>query len=142
MQSFVIGGTDFGIDSAATVARITTHPDGAQVLTLDVRGDERTYQSVSGSEDSKWSWTLYPPRFYLISYELPSRGAEENWEVALRPDDYEDHDVGLYMMNHNEVSDVIIKFHADERVTVVGRVDLMGENKAFEIRCLVVPTVD
>jgi hypothetical protein len=141
-DSFVIGGTDFGIDSAATVASITTHADGSRVLNLDVQGDEKTYRSVSESEDSKWSWTLYPPRFYLSGYEFAFRGVAENLEIALTSNDYEDYDVGLYMMEHNEVSDVVIKFHADEYVSVVGRVDLMGDDEAFEIHCHVVPMTD
>lgn len=141
MNSFVIAGTDFGIDSAATVARLTMHANGSQALTLNVRGDEKKYQSVSESSDSKWGWTLYPPRFYLIGYEFLSRGVEENWEVALTSDDYEVYDVGMYIMDHNEVSDVVIKFNGDEHVAVVGRVALMGDDEAFEIRCHVVPAV-
>jgi len=70
MAVFSISGTNFGIDSAKSVARVNVRDNGSCVLTLDVTGDETLYREAADCEDSEWDWSLYPPRFYLIDYDL------------------------------------------------------------------------
>jgi hypothetical protein len=135
MDTFSISGTEFGVDNYASVTCLCVLKDGSRVLTLDVRGDEMTYRAVADGEDSEWGWTLYPPRFYLLDYVLPVRNSDGDSEVVLTPGDLDDYDVALYMMEHNEVSDLVIRLHGDTEVTIVGSVGLMGEVEAFEIRC-------
>jgi hypothetical protein len=135
MATFAINDTDFGINGVESVARLNVRGDGSSILTLDVTGDETVYQAIAEREDSEWSWSLYPPRFYLVDYNLAPCDQSRAGEITLAPEDYDEYDLALYMMEHNQVSAIVIELHQGCEVSVSGIVDLMGEEKTFRIRC-------
>jgi hypothetical protein len=50
----------------------------------------------------------------------------------LKPEDADNFDVALYLMEHNDVDAVSIRLD-DHRLEVSGKVDLMGERRDFRI---------
>ena len=134
MDSFLIGGTEFGIDRTQSVLRLEALDSGARVLTFDVNGDVEIHQAISEPEDSEWNWTVYPPWFYLHAYELPPGEPNEHSRITLAPDDYDKYEVALYMMVHNDVSDIVIELYGGSLVSVFGVVDLMGKKQPFQIQ--------
>ena len=131
MAEFVIGGTNFGVDTAKSSFKLMTKPNGSVVLDIEINGDQSTYDAVSTSEDSEWFWTLYPPRFYL-STEVERTPEGQRVTVDFTTAEIESAEMAIYMMNHNHVADVVVAIDGD-RLTVSGRVDLMGQPALFRI---------
>jgi hypothetical protein len=72
---FVIGGTNFGVDADKSSFKLLTKPHGGVVVDIEINGDQSAYDAASSVEDWEWSWTMYPPRFYLFTeVELASEG--------------------------------------------------------------------
>lgn len=131
MAEFVIGGTNFGVDAAKSSFKLMTKPNGSVVLDIEINGDQSTYDAVSTSEDSEWFWTLYPPRFFLFT-EVDRTPEGQSVRVDFTAAEIESAEMAIYMMNHNHVADVVVAIDED-RLTVYGRVDLMGQPASFRI---------
>ena len=132
MGEFFIGDSNFGIEAKESSFDIRQTHDGRFLLTVEVRGDEKLYMELTADEDSEWSWTLYPPHFYLRDYPVSGKSKGKVCEIRLKPEDSENFDVALYLMEHNEVEGVTIKVD-DHRLEIAGQVDLMGEPRQFRI---------
>lgn len=132
MDFFIIGATNFGIEPTKSSFTLTKANDGRLFLAIEVRGNEKLYKEITADENSEWSWTLYPPYFYLRDYSISEKLNGSVCEIRMKPEDSDNFDVALYLMEHNTVTDVTIKF-SDRRVEVAGRVDLMGEVREFQI---------
>jgi hypothetical protein len=131
MAQFVIGGTDFGVADDTSRLELAPGPDGRLLLSVDIHGSQQVYDRLK--DDPEWSWTLYPPHFYLYAYPVPATARAKTVTVKLKPEDLDDYDVALYLMEHNSVEGVTLKV-SKGRVEVSGRVDLMGDLHTFRIR--------
>ena len=132
MGDFFIGETNFGVEAKKSRFDVRKAEDGRLLLTVEVRGNEKVYKGVTADQDSEWSWTLYPPYFYLRDYPVSQKTKGKRHQVRLKPEDADNFDVALYLMEHNDVDNVAIKFD-DRRLEVSGHVDLMGEPREFRI---------
>jgi len=107
--------------------------DGSTLLTIEIHGNQKIYEQLRADEVSEWSWTLYPPNFYLREYPIPGNIKSKEIAIKLKSADAARFDVALYLMEHNEVSEVSLKV-AERHLEVSGQVDLMGERKPFRIK--------
>jgi hypothetical protein len=133
MADFFIGGTNFGIDAGKSRLDLASGPGGHLLLTVDVHGSQEVYDRLKADEESEWSWTLYPPHFYLHGYPVPAPAKGQAITVKLKPADADKYDVALYLMEHNDVKNVTLRVAAGQ-IEVSGRVDLMGDRRDFRIR--------
>ena len=130
MNAFVIGDTQFGVDVPKSFLRVVNDDGDRGFLELEVRGDADIFDRLS--EGESWSWALYPPKFYLLGLPVPRPPA--NHVATLTSADRDVCDCALYLMTHNDVDDVEVRFHASNDVEVSGIVDLFGEKQRFRIR--------
>jgi hypothetical protein len=126
---FTIRQTDFGIDIARSSWRIVEKA-GMQHLTIEVYGDPGTYERIDAS-DRYWSWTLYPPHFYLRDFPVQKSGHVT--VASLKEADFDDCDIALYLMEHWDLTDVRLEV-GPESFRVEGRVSLFDDRVPFEIR--------
>jgi hypothetical protein len=133
MAHFEIDGTNFGVDANESRFDLDRTNVGDPLLTVEVRGDEDEYERITNDDSSPWSWTLYPPHFYLRGYPVPASAGIEKTTIHLRPEDADDYDVALYMMEHNAVDDVEIVVSDATRIEISGRVELDGKFVPFAI---------
>ena len=130
IPSFILGDTEFGVDRAKSSCK-TRQQDGQLWLSFDVYGDQGTYDLISADEDSPWSWTLYPPRFYG---DFPATRDDTGVvEARISVDDLCEYEVALYLMNHNDV-DVVVRQNPDGTAEANGVVDIFGKQTPFRIR--------
>ena len=132
MSDFFIGETNFGVEISKSRFDFKKASDGRLLLTIEVRGNEKLYKEVTAAEDSEWSWTLEPPYFYLREYPVSEKAVAKQDRIRLKPEDSDNLDVALYLMEHNDVEGVTIKVD-DHRLEISGQVDLMGEPREFRI---------
>jgi hypothetical protein len=132
MADFIIANTNFGIDVSRSSFGLTRGFDGRSLLTAEIHGDQEIYDKVSAGEASEWFWTLYPPYFYLFGYPVTETANDRESTIELKPEVLADLDVALYMMEHNDVEDVILKL-GENRIELSGRVSLMGDIRDFRI---------
>jgi hypothetical protein len=133
MADFVIAGTEFGIDVQQSRIQLTSRGNEL-LLTLEVHGNPAKFAAIKSDEDSKWSWALYPPHFYIRSYPVPAAARTRTAKVSLKPGDMTNYDIALYMMEHNDVDRVVVTLKGGVEVEVSGRVNLLGKRSPFEIR--------
>jgi hypothetical protein len=132
MGDFIIGKTNFVIEAKKSRFDLKKGSDGCLLLTIEVHGNEKVYKEVTADEDSEWSWTLYPPYFYLHDYPVLEKAKGKEHEITLKPKDSDDFDVALYLMEHNGVEAVTIKVD-DHCLEISGKVDLVGKPSEFRI---------
>jgi hypothetical protein len=72
MQKFIIGNDNFGVGEINYEA----DKENGIINDLTIIGDQSTFRTLSDSKNDSWSWTLYPPEFYLrkIDYNLNQAG--------------------------------------------------------------------
>jgi hypothetical protein len=133
MASFVINGTEFGINAARSRFTVTRSFFRGASLDVEIEGEPALFDALKLAEDSAWSWALYPPSFYLRTYPIPKPKATQALDLRLQPGDTEKYDIALYMMEHNPVADVTIHLVADSEIVIAGRVELFGEPGEFRI---------
>src|SRR5262249_28182635 len=107
MSEFFIDKTEFGIDPEASSLKVVDRGDGKTLLTLEVEGEPDRYDDIRDAPNSPWEWADYPPRFALTSFPVALTGKQV--VVRLTEEDCADHEVGIYMMEHNLVEDVVLK---------------------------------
>src|SRR5687768_3104379 len=128
--SFILGDTEFGVNAKKSSCK-TRQQDGRLWLSFEVCGDQANYDAIFTDEDSPWSWTLHPPRFYG---DFPAkRDAAGVVEARVTVADLSEYEVVLYLMNHNDV-EVVVRLHPDGEAEAEGVADLMGEQTPFRIR--------
>jgi hypothetical protein len=119
--SFVIDGTEFGIDRARSTFEITRSDAGETLLDAQTVGDQETYDALTAGlpdetddeHDARpWSWTLYPPELYVRACPVV-RGPDETHSATVSIDDLDDVEVGIYLMSHHDVDDVNITMTSD-----------------------------
>ena len=100
MGKFIIGTDDFGVGS------VTYKVDKSKLIIKDltITGNEEAFDELSDNDDSDWSFALYPPELYLrdVSFKL----LDGKIEAAITEEIYDDCDVALYLMEHNDVEGV------------------------------------
>ena len=131
-DEFVIGKSDFGIDAAKSSFTVKSVGSGQCQLDLEIHGDKSTYDHLCEQPRSPWSWTLYPPKFYVDGFQFASAGGKD---VNVRIGSEEDHDkcdFALYMMNHNDV-EITIRITKGRELEATGIVDLMGKRTKFRL---------
>ncbi len=134
MASFVINGTEFGIARGPSRCALTRRWLRGASLTVEVQGDAEVFERLRDAEDSPWSWALYPPSFYLRALPVPKPTGSQAIELGLTQLEVEGHDVGLYMMEHNPVTDVVLQLGPGTQVVIRGKVELCGEPGEFRIK--------
>ena len=138
--SFVIDGTELGIDSRGSSFRVIGA--GTKEVTLDAKivGDPEVHDRLTAwlpdetdaEHDARpWTWTLYPPELHVRA--CPLRRAEEGiHEGRVTIDDLDDVEVFLYAMSHHDVDDVSLRV-GPRHLSVRGVVCLDGRRLAFSI---------
>ena len=140
MAEFVIGDTNFEVGPSKSSFKLLTKPHSRVLLDIEINGDQAAYDAVSTAEDWEWSWTMYPPRFYLFT-EVERAPVGQNLTVEFSDAEIESAEMAIYMMNHNHVADVIVMIDGN-RLRVSGRVDMMGQPAAFRIDWLRSPDAE
>jgi hypothetical protein len=135
MASFVIDGSEFGLDPAQSRCALARRLFRGPLLTVEVQGDSGLFEKLKDAEDSAWSWALYPPAFSLRALPVPRRQEGQTVEVHLSRTEIDRHEAGLYMMEHNPVSDVVICLGPGSEVVISGKVELCGQPGEFRIEC-------
>ncbi len=133
MQQFQIGNTDFGIDAAASSFTVDTTDPDRPTITIELSGDQATFDALTAGDDSEWSWALYPPGFYLRSFPAqvdPSTGVAT---ARVQREDIDTYEFAIYLMEHNDIDDVTVKLIPDQSLEITGRVDLFGEIHDFAV---------
>lgn len=133
MAEFTIDGTDFGIDLAESTFSLDAL-DGATVVNAEIHGNQEQYDSITENEDSEWSWTLYPPHFYLRDFPADVDSATGNGSAQVAIDDLDEYEVAIYLMEHNDVDDVTVKIVPERSLEISGRVFLSGRPHDFTIK--------
>src|SRR5262249_39534206 len=99
----------------------------------EVYGDKKRYEEITEDYDSSpWSWTLYPPHFYIRSYPTKRGRSAEAFKAIVSRDDLEKYEVAIYLIEHNDVDKV--KVTADRHgFKAAGIVYLSGKQHPFAI---------
>jgi hypothetical protein len=134
---FKIDGTDFGINPKKSKVKTRVLKDGSAVIDAEVYGDPKRYEKITENDDSPWSWTLYPPHFYLRSFpaKLAKVTAKKATKVTARitVSDLDEHEAAIYLIEHNDVDNVSVL--ADGTTfSAKGTVFLAGRPKPFSIK--------
>src|SRR5262245_31498284 len=124
MASFVINGTEFGINAARSRFTVTRTFFRGASLDVEIEGEQALFDALKATEDSAWSWALYPPNFYLRAYPIPKPKSTQPLDVRLQPGDADKYDTALYMMEHNPVADVTIRLVPEAEIVIAGRMEL------------------
>lgn len=133
MDEFFIGDTNFGVEREESRFDLEKAADGHLLLMIEIRGDKKVYNELTADDDSEWSWTLYPPYFYLLGYPIPAKPNGNDLAIKVMPEDSDEVDLALYLMEHCDVEGVTINIRAD-RIEVFGRVDLFGKRHEIRIK--------
>jgi hypothetical protein len=133
MASFVINGTEFGIAPGPSRCALTRRLFRGASLTVEVQGDPELFERLRHAEDSAWFWALYPPSFSLRGLPVPKPTGSQAVEVCLTQAEVERHDVGLYMMEHNPATNVVLRLGPGTQLVICGQVELCGEPGEFRI---------
>jgi hypothetical protein len=133
MASFVIDGTEFGIDPSRSRCVLNRRFFRRPALTVEVEGDPGLFEKLKQTDGSAWAWALYPPTFSLRALPVAKPIAGRAAEVRLAPEEVERHEVGLYMLEHNAVTDVVLRLGPGGAVVIWGNVSLCGQPGEFRI---------
>jgi hypothetical protein len=129
---FKIDNTDFRIDQTKSRFKLRRAKNGSATLDAEIHGDESHYETITADEDSPWSWTLYPPHFYLRSFpaKVGKDAGKASAHVTL--DDLSEHEAAIYLMEHNDIDNVVITVDGP-LFQAKGTVLLLGSPLAFSI---------
>jgi len=132
VTEFRIGETNFGVDLLKSTLVLEV-VDGSGILTAEIHGDEKQYESITEGEGSKWAWTLYPPHFYLrefpVKFDVPGRCSK----VMASTGDLEEYDAAIYLMDHNDLDDIVMRVDSCRSIEISGNVSILGRARSFEI---------
>ena len=105
MLEFKIDDTDFGIDVAKSSFGLTR--DGRELF-VNVSGDRERFKALTSFPESKWSWAIYAPRFYINGFPF-ERGTDGRLTAHVGVSDLEEYEVAVYMMAHHDVDEVVVE---------------------------------
>lgn len=128
MNTFHLDETDFGIDESKSSCSIDI-VDGIRVINVEIRGDSVKYDAITQSEDSQWSWTLYPPRLYIYDFPLSEDGGFMRAKISR--DDLDEYEAAIYLIEHNDIDDVELTIDGNGALQVRGIVFLSGRPHPF-----------
>lgn len=132
---FKIDDTDFGIDQAESSFTLQVLQSGDAVIDAEIYGNKERYEKLTEDDASPWSWTLYPPHFYMRSYPAKSGLNAETFHATVSTDELDEYEVAIYLMEHNDVDEVQVT--ADRHgLTAKGVVFLSGRPHPFSISLL------
>ncbi len=129
---FKIDDADFGIDSKKSHFKLVVSKTGKASIDAEIFGDKTQYDAVTSDEDSPWSCTLYPPKFYIHDFPANTRKLVGLANTKVVRADLDEHEVGLYLMEHNDIDDVTVSV-SDSTFQAMGRVFLSGRPHSFSI---------
>lgn len=132
MKDFTIGATQFGIEVEESYLELREQSDRSWILSIEVNGSKELFAKLTDSDHSAWGWALYPPKFYLRKLSVTVNGSRSVPITRLSESDIDEHDIALYLMEHNDVGDVAIEVAAGV-LSVQGIVDISEEQHPFRI---------
>ena len=132
---FKIDGTEFKIDRKKSRVKLRVAKDGTAKIDADIYGDKKQYGIITEDEDSSWSWTLYPPHFYLHDFPAKIGRVEGKATAKISIDDLDENEAAIYLIEHNDIDDVIVTID-DGGLTAKGIVFLSGRPNSFSIKFL------
>jgi len=130
---FKIDDTDFKIDRKRSRVKLRFAEDGSATIDADIYGDKSQYEAITEDDNSPWSWTLYPPHFYLHDYPANIGKVEGMATAMITVDDLDEHEAAIYLIEHNDIDDVIVTI-ADGGLSAKGTVFLSGRPHSFSIK--------
>jgi len=133
MSTFTIGDTEFGVDLEESERSIDTTQPNVIELMLEVYGDQERFDAITDDDESEWSWALYPPHFYLRGLTVPSSTVNDFVELP-KPDDNDEIEAAIYIMEHNPVYDLRILIVPHSHVETLGMVEVMGRPQRFHLK--------
>ena len=101
-------------------------------MTVEIRGDAECYERITEDEDGAWSWTLYPPYFYLRDVPI-AFDAEGVARIVMTAGDLDGYDAAIYMMEHGAIDDVELVWTLGKNLEISGSLSLFGEDHRFAI---------
>ncbi len=131
MNTFHLDATDFGINPAKSSCSIDV-VDGVPVINVEIRGDDEKYDAVTEDEDSEWSWTLYPPRLYI--HDFPLNDDSGTMRANISRDDLDEYEAAIYLMEHNDVDEVVLSVDRHGVLQIRGTVFLSGKPRSFSVQ--------
>lgn len=133
-MSFTINDTDFKIDGAKSRYSLKVLKSGDAVIEAEIYGEKEQYEKITEDYDSsQWSWTLYPPHFYMRSYPAKKHGSAGAFKAAVSQVDLDEYEVAIYLIEHNDVDEVKVKADA-KTYEAAGTVFLSGKPHPFSIK--------
>ena len=133
IESFIIDGTDFGIEIDESAFEIDVSNPEKPRLSIGILGNSARFDKLSEDEDSKWFFALSAPHFYLNDFPATATGKASRFKATASLDDIGEYDLAIYMMEHNDIDDVKIEVRENHSLHITGRVDLFGETCEFAI---------
>lgn len=117
MNSFKIGGTEFGVGDVWFSGR------GGEI-SLEIEGDRQVLRKLT-ENGGEWGWALYPPKICL--YGLPRAEETKIDRAAL-----EKYDIGLYIMEHMDFTGRLkVTRHSIE---ITGQTRIYGDILPIDIK--------
>jgi hypothetical protein len=129
---FRIDKTDFKIDIKKSRFHLRISENGEATIDADIYGDETQYERITENEDSPWSWTLYPPHFYIHAFPATADRTKRKATAKVSLTDAEEYEVAVYLMEHNDVDEVSISIDGST-FSAKGIVFLFGKRHSFSI---------
>lgn len=130
---FRIDDTDFKVDLKKSKFKLRILKDGSATINANIYGNKEKYALLTEDESSRWSWTLYPPHFYLHDFPAKVAGAQGKATAQVTVDDLDEHEAALYMMEHNDIDEVSIMIN-ESTFSAKGIVFLSGRPHPFSIK--------
>lgn len=133
-KSFVIGDTDFGINVDESSFEIDNSDPTKPLLMIEIIGSGEEFEKLTAEEDSKWSWALDTPHFYIRDFPASPGDKVGDVSATASLDDIDEYELAIYMMKHSDIDDVKIQIKDSKALDITGKVDLLGETHNFAIR--------
>ena len=132
-MTFKIDDTDFKIDESKSRYSLKLTKSGDAIIDAEIYGEKEQYEKITEVvESSPWSWTLYPPHFYMRSYPAKKHGTAAAFMATVSQDDLDEFEVAIYLISHNDVDEVKVKANATT-FEASGTVFLSGKPHPFSI---------
>lgn len=104
-MTFKLDGFDFGIDLDRSSFKI----DGNS-LQFVINGNTEIFEAVFNDEEAPWSWSLYPPTFYIRGLEIFNLKDSLCFDYEITEDDIDEYEIDFFMMEYCTVYPCKISF--------------------------------
>jgi hypothetical protein len=122
-EIFSLGSYLFRIDKSESIIQIKDN----EIVDLTLKTSEQEFETYSETESFEFSWALYPPMFYARDLLF-----DKKKKFVINNTNKFDHEVALYLMEHNEVQ-VKISLE-DDWILILGAAFVFGKEYPLEIR--------